>query len=278
MQRIPYAFIKRLVARRPVAAAIVAAVAAMLLASGYIERKEGEILFMVEPLPTAVAAGDIAAGDDIGELQVVIEKIPRRFREPGAFTSIADAAGKIARVDIRRRMQITDLIAGGRGGGDAAAIIPAGSRAVSVEVDGSADSMRPGDSVDVMATFDLRGNGDARRTTIAILENALVLAVGGRIMGEVRRANANAKAGGIFGGAMPPPRMNDRTNILLAVAPSDAQRLIFAKNSGTISIATRPRGDASTGAYGSAATVSTITGGFDELATSRKEFREYKGK
>ena len=128
--------------------------------------------------------------------------MPRKFVQPGIVDDVYEAAGRIAMVPIRSGAQITRSIAGnGNGGFGLVGLIPEGRRAASVGVDdvsGIAGLIGPRDMVDVIASFDLKRGDRVEGTSLAVVQNVEVLAVGKRMAGSVLPMG-KSKRSGVFG-------------------------------------------------------------------------------
>jgi Flp pilus assembly protein CpaB len=153
--------------------------------------------------------------------------VPSRFAPPGAVRDLARATGRIAAADIAAGEILTALRLAGERAGPTAALVPVGMRAVVVPV-ASAVGVRPGDLVDVIATF---GGGGAHTEVAG--EAIEVLAVD------------RAGAGASFGGVTTPPSgaRSGSVGLVLLVSPVDAERLAFASAFATLSIAVLGPGD-----------------------------------
>lgn len=276
-----FAFIGEIVKRKPFIVAAISSLIAVLFASGYLKKKENELLGMVEPAGVVLASVDISEGDVLDDDSLVVSKAPRRFVQPGALEKIEEAAGNIAKIKIRAGSQITGSLVtpAGRDGG-IAALIPAGKRAVTAPVDnipGSHGLIRPGDSVDVLVTLDLTGDDVERRTTLTLIENVQVMAVGNRLYGAHEKTMSDGKKT-FFGGAVPMSGRQEKMLVTLIVTPDDAQNLAFAMRSGSLAISIRPFGDDGDEEFMRPTTISSLIGMHGELMPAKKTFREYKGR
>lgn len=278
MSRSLSAFAEAALAHRPLLVAGIAAIAAALFASGYLSRREAQILQIAEPVAVAVAGRDLVPGEYIDESSLRIARVPRRFLEPAALQMLEEAAGRQAAIALRAGTQLTASNARPPSPmTGVAAIIPSGARAFTLFFDEDLSGIvRPDDAVDVLATFDLGNDAAIRRTTLAIAEGAMVLAVGSAIAGVLPEPAAH-EARGLFGNAAPPSR-NTRPSITVAVTPAETQALAFAQISGRLALALRPTGEETAGEPSPPTTIATITGGHDELAPIKKGFREYRGR
>ncbi|MBI4125675.1 MAG: Flp pilus assembly protein CpaB [Deltaproteobacteria bacterium] len=213
----------------------------------YVRNKEQHLLQLSEMTYVLAAAKDILANTQIDETMVGRIQVPRKFVQPMALTSLRDAIGRVAFAPIHEGEQIlgTKLIQLGSQTG-LAMKIPVGFRAVSIavnEVTGVAHLIRADDFIDVLGSFDFGDQAQAKKYTYTLFENIQVLAVE-QNMGEgfttglpkeekgegvLSRLIAEQKAGG------------QGMTLTLAMSPEDAQRLVLSQETGSISVALRPR-------------------------------------
>ncbi|HZN43006.1 MAG TPA: Flp pilus assembly protein CpaB [Actinomycetota bacterium] len=167
------------------------------------------------------AAGDVPRGTILTDQLLEVVALPTRFLPPGAIRDPGRVAGRVASADLAEGEVLTQLrLAGGRAG-PTASVVPLGMRAVHVSVAASV-GVRPGDLVDVLATFG--GGGAHTEVTGEALE---VLAIDRGSAGSL--GAAPGQTGGI--------------GLVLLVTPTDAERLAFAATFATLSIAVRSPGD-----------------------------------
>ena len=267
--------------KRPIVFGAFSALAAVLFASAYMSKKEAEVMRTIEPVPVAAAARDIRPGEMIDETAVTLANVPRKFAQPAAFSSVREAAGRVAAVAIKGGSHLTPANAtrpSVRGG--VAPLLSSGMRAVPISVaeDAAVRILKPGDFVDVIATFDLGAESSVRRTTLTILENAQVLAAGGEVADSTLGVEAPAAKVGLFGGMGQRSAPRADAVVSLEVTPQEAQVLAFSQESGSLRLSVRPPFEP-TGSEGiQPTTISTITGGHGELVPVRRGYREYKGR
>lgn len=252
-----------------------------MFAKGYLNHREATILKVTEPHATVAASRDISPGEVIDEDSLVVTKIPARFIQPGAFSLPSEAAGRVATQAIRAGGHIT--AANARRVTEThstSAIVPIGRRAVAIPLDDAASAsglIKPNDLVDVIATFDLGQEMSVRRTTLTIIENVPVLAVGNEIADSIPKPSIQSK-GGLFSTSGMPTMSRTQATVTIAVTPAEAQVIAFAKESAALTVALRPFGDDEGNAHTQPTTIATITGGHDDLIPMKKGFREYKGR
>ena len=203
---------------------VACAVGAGLVMRAYAQRLDATRPDGGPPIDVVAAAGDIDRGAMLAEDSLTIVTVPARFTPPGAIRDPGRAVGRIAAAPLAEGEIVTRLRLAGGGAGPTAATVPAGMRAVQVPV-AFAVGVRPGDLVDVIATFG--GGGTHTEVTGERLEVLRVEHGGG---------------GGSFGAAATSP--SSSVGLVLLVTPSDAERLAFASAFATLSIALRGPEDA----------------------------------
>lgn len=168
--------------------------------------------------------------------EVLEDKVPQ-----GAFTSVADVVGKVTVANVKAGEILTAKVLREPGSQlGLSFIVPKGMRAVTValdEVSGVAGLARPGDHVDVIATFEMPGNVSLSRI---ILQDVELLAVGTQLVPS--REETGKKGEGGKGHSAPRKVAPTAT---LAVTPEDAEKLVLAATKGRIRLALRRAGDRS---------------------------------
>jgi len=214
--------------------------------------------------PVVVASQDIPAGTRVTVEMLTLKPIASDAILPGAFLKTEEVVGQVTRVPLVSGEQVipTKVVATGIAITDVenpplALVIPAGMRAVSVEVSsviGASGLIRPGDYVDVILTVQVQSGStsggttgeSAKRDQLArtILQNALVLAVDQDV--------ALPAAGGEEGA---PPSTDDdaksnadASTVTLAVSPVHGEVLTVAETcgenfGGRLALALRPLGE-----------------------------------
>lgn len=157
---------------------------------------------------------------------------PVTYIQPGAVGNAKLAIGALARDQIAAGEQITErrLIIEGKTGGFTG-IIPSDKRAITIavnEVSGVAGFVKPGDWVDVVATFDQSAAGD--NVSHVIMQSILVLA-----------SNRDSAAGSKTTTKDSNEKEVIKTaTITLAVTPEEAAQLTIAEDKGKVRLALRP--------------------------------------
>ena len=166
-----------------------------------------------------VAAGHIERGTVLTESLVRVAEMPSAFAPPGALRSIEQAVGQTAATDLAEGEAVTSTRVGGGEAGPVASLVPSGLRAFPVEAGVPPGSVRPGDRVDVFATF---GGPNPHTETVAQgLEVLLVL--------DKDEADGTSLT---TTGSIP--------SLILLVSPDVAERLAFATAFADLAIAIAP--------------------------------------
>ncbi len=126
--------------------------------------------------------------------------------------------------------------------------IPAGQRAITIGVqaiDAAGGMIRPGDRVDIIATFSIPQEIDGRKETQSItttlFQNVKVLAVGDELAGSAEVMLSAAK------GPQAPPRTRSAKGMLqitFAMSPMDAEVILAAMQIGKLKLILRGKGEA----------------------------------
>lgn len=160
----------------------------------------------------ALRVGDVITDRDLRDRAVHASQLP-----PGVLTSLGDARGRVVRVPVVAGGFIAadNLAPRKRTGLDS--VVPAGTRAMRVVV---VDSVRPrpGDAVDVLASFEALEplDGSAAATVVA----------GGVLVVDVDRARTVEGSAGL--------------GVTVLVSPREARELAFAATHGAVVIALVP--------------------------------------
>ncbi len=199
-------------------ASVASALAAALVMRAYAHRLDVARPDGGPPIAVVAAVAHVPRGSILTETVLEVVTLPSRFAPPGAIRDLARATGRVAVADIAAGEVVTQLRLAGSRSGPTASLIGAGMRAVEIPV-ASAVGVRPGDLVDVIATFG--GGGAHTEVTGEAIEVLAVDRTGG---------------GASFGGATP---TQGGIGLVLLVSPTDAERLAFASAFATLSVAVR---------------------------------------
>ncbi|HZD17118.1 MAG TPA: Flp pilus assembly protein CpaB [Actinomycetota bacterium] len=197
---------------------VLAGLTAFWLVRGYAVRLEALRPAAGELRPVVVAARALPRGTVLSAEMVGVRELPSAYAPPGALATAAEAEGKTLVSDLAEGEVLTRTRVGVRGGA-VAALVPEGLRAFPIRVGMPAGALRPGDHVDVLATF-----GGPRPYTDTVAEGLEVLSVLGRDDDSV------AASGG------------EGPSLVLLVSPQTAERLAYAVAFGRLSVSIGPAG------------------------------------
>jgi len=251
--------------------ALLVAFIATLSQCRYVAKREKQLLYQSEPLPTVMALKNIPADFKLDETMVQLVDVPREWRQPKALSSVEDIIGQISKVPIIEGEQVvlTKLVRPKEAG--LAYFVPKGKRGVAMAVDdvtGVGGHLRPGNSVDIMGTFDFGEGEKADMRTVTLFQNVFVLAVardtGQPTADSIRTSDELAAAAKDTLGlerelARERARQGGRT-ISLALSPEQAQKIVLAQELGTLSVALRSLWEADRTVELAQATINTTLG------------------
>ena len=186
--------------------ALVSGLGAFAIVRGYAARLEALRPAVGRPVAVVVAAQTLARGTVLAEEALMLTDVPSAFAPPGALRSIDDAVGRTLVADLAEGEALTRTRIGTTGG-PVAAQVPSGLRAFVVPSGMPTGSVRPGDRVDVLATF-----GGQRPYTDTVATGLEVLSV------LAADDGAFAASGATVG-----------PTLVLLVTPDAAERLAYAK-------------------------------------------------
>jgi len=186
--------------------AVVCGLGAFAIVRGYAARLEALRPAVGRPVAVVVAAETLARGTVLAEEALSLASVPSAFVPPGALRSVQDAVGRTLVADLAEGEAVTRTRIG-TSGGPVAAQVPSGLRAFVVPSGMPAGSVRPGDRVDVLATFG--GQRPYTETVATGLEVLSVLATD-----DAAFAASGAEVG---------------PTLVLLVTPDAAERLAYAK-------------------------------------------------
>ncbi len=213
--------------------ALVFAIAASALVYTYVSQS-GKPAKEPEYSNVLVALKNIEKNAVITPNDVKTVRMIKSYINQKAVASTDKILGKRARERILEGEQILEDRIADREKQVMAYNIPEGKRAVSIKVNEAlevGDFVRPGDYVDILATFEKYDVEDSSpkitypKTTKTILQNIMVLGVG-----QLMDIPDKSKAG------LP-------KTITLAVTPDEAEKLVFGEEAGVLRMALRPVGD-----------------------------------
>ena len=164
-------------------AGILAVITALMLGKVLDSKQQPEAPVAMETLPVVVAQAELLPGTAITAKDIAVVDWPRStaVNAENLFSDTQSLVGRVVSQPIHPNEPVTlNRLASATSKGGLPVIIPAGMRAVTVavsEIVGVAGFVKPGDWVDVLATFE-QGEGDkAQRITRTVLQRVQVLAI-----------------------------------------------------------------------------------------------------
>jgi Flp pilus assembly protein CpaB len=152
----------------------------------------------------AVATRAVDVGTVLRPADVSEERVPAAFLPEGPVGSASDAVGRTVVVPLFRGAPLLRGQLAPWGLQGVAALLPPGRRAVAVPIGDATPKLRPGDVVDVLATFESEGG----EPTVEVAVGAPVVDVG-------------------------------EESATVAVAPEEARRVAFALAAGAVALVVR---------------------------------------
>lgn len=184
-----------------------------------------------KPVMVVTARRDIPGGTIIDRGMIETRQLPGDA-VPGDYVGNPDAVvGQVSRTEIQVGTVISrgEIVPKSR----LSQIVPPLMRAVTVALDpiiGVGGFIKPGDSVDVVATFTVNGG----TVTKTVLQDVKLLATGSEVVAE----EVDPETG-------KPSKPTVQPNATLAVMPTDAEKLILAESKGKLRLTLRRSDDTS---------------------------------
>jgi Flp pilus assembly protein CpaB len=172
-----------------------------LLVQGGLDQAQADARRFGSPVDVAVARVDLAPGAEVGPRTVELRPWPSTLVPNGALRSVPDDL--VVTQPVLAGEPLVDARVGEGG------LVPAGSRALALPTGPGALGVRPGDRVDVLATFDPLVAPEGEDPTATVARAATVVSV---------RARA----------------------VTVAVTEAEAPRVAFALSQATITLALTP--------------------------------------
>jgi Flp pilus assembly protein CpaB len=196
--------------------AVISGAAAFVVVDGYAARLEALRPVTGDLVAVVVAARPLSRGDVLTEDAVELRRVPETFAPPGRISRIAGVAGRTLASDVAEGEAITRTRLGVHGGA-VAALVPDGLRAFPITPGLAPGAVRPGDRVDVLATF-----GGPRPYSDTVASDLEVLTI------------LDPKDGAIAAGGPSGP------SLVLLVSPEVAEELAYASAFADLAVTIAP--------------------------------------
>ena len=198
-------------ARLLACAAVIFAGAAFLSIHGYVARVQALTPALGRSVPVVVAARDLPRGTRLSADMLRQVGFPGRFAPPGAVAQPGQASGRVLLSGLAAGEPLTETRLAPRRAGPVASLVPEGYRAFAVTTSLPPGAVRPGDHVDLLATF---ARGQPHTETVASdVEVLLVLSATG-VSGGLPDTGTSAGEG---------------QTLMLLVLPEQAEELAYAR-------------------------------------------------
>lgn len=228
----------RLTGRAMTLAALCVGALAALLSYMFLNREQSQAAEMTQPVSVVVATRELPARTVIEPWMVSETARPAAALPTNCASSVREVVGRVTLSPLAADEPVRRAgIAPQTASLGLAYVVPDGMRAVTVALDsiiGVAGFLKAGDHVDVVATFDLDGMGNAA-VTRTVLQDVELLAIGPEVVPEEVGKPLGERAA----------RPKEQPNATLAVKPGDAEKLILAESKGKLRLALRRAGDSS---------------------------------
>jgi pilus assembly protein CpaB len=204
-------------------------VLAMLAVRAYATTMAGTAAPEGRAVAVVVAARPVARGVVVSRADLRVEVVPSRYAEPGSLSTLSKAAGRVALADLAPGETVTQTRLARVRAGPVASLLPEGLRAFAVPTSLPMGTVRPGDHVDVLATYG--GSQPHTESVVEAVEVLLVLGPGG--------IGGAPKAGGISLDASAAGGPSTQTLVVL-VAPEQEHELAYARAFADLEVAIAP--------------------------------------
>jgi len=160
--------------------------------------------------------------------------MPQAFVQPGALTTVEQAAGRAALTDLATGEVLTRTRLARVRAGPVASLVPQGLRAFAVPSTLPAGAVRPGDHVDVLGTFGAGGAGQPHTETVADGLEVLFVLGAGQPGDQSGGSALNLDVSGAGAGSA--------VTLIVLVAPYQEEKLAFARAFANLEVAITPPG------------------------------------
>lgn len=223
---------------RALALSLIMGMFALLMQYSCIKKERTQLLFDGELMATVIATKNIPKNVKLDETMFKVDKVPRKWRQPGALGKLEEVDGQISASPIQAEEQVlaTKLVSLEDAG--LAFKVPKRKRGIAVavnEVNGVGGHVKPGNYIDILGSFDFGAGDKADLRTVTLFQNVLVLAVGDDLGQSIPQTLDAAAAQDNY------VRNTTRNNgtIVVSLTPVDSQKVTLAQEMGTLSMTLR---------------------------------------
>ena len=152
------------------AGAALAAVGAVLVVQAHVAALSATRPDVGQPTAVTVAASDLMRGTTLDVTSLRVIDVPSALLPPGAVSTPEQVAGRVLGADLAEGEVLTQTRLAGAGSGPIAALVPPGLRAFVLATSPPAGTIRPGDQIDVLATYAANAGRPYTETVASALE------------------------------------------------------------------------------------------------------------
>lgn len=152
------------------AGAALAAIGAVLAVQAHLATLEATRPDVGQPTAVVVAASDLMRGTTLDATSLRAVDLPSTLLPPGAIATPEQAGGRMLGADLAEGEVLTETRLAGTGAGPIAALVPPGLRAFVLPTGPPAGTVRPGDEIDVLATYGANAGRPYTETVASALE------------------------------------------------------------------------------------------------------------
>jgi Flp pilus assembly protein CpaB len=216
------------------AGSVLSALVAGMVLQAYVPRVAAAAGAGGPEVTVVVATRSIARGATVraGGLRAI--SMPKAYAPPGSFSSIAEAAGRVALGDLAAGEVVTKTRLARVRAGPVASLIPAGLRAFAVPTSLPPGAVGDGDLVDVLATYGATGGGQPHtESVVSGVEVLFVLGASGF---------GSSPGGDPEGPDVTASDVERSVTLILLVSPDQETRLAFARAFANLEVVIAPPG------------------------------------
>ncbi len=183
-------------------------------------------------VPVVLAVEPINRGSAVRASQLRATHMPKAYAPPGSFSSVGEAAGRVALGDLAAGEAVTATRLARVRAGPVASLVPAGLRAFAVPTSLPRGAVQHGDLVDVLATYGSAGVGQPH--TEVVVDGVDVLFV----LGPAGLGPAHKTSG--VGLDVSGSDAGESVTLILLVSPDQETRLAFARAFANLEVVIAP--------------------------------------
>jgi Flp pilus assembly protein CpaB len=226
-------------------AAIGLGLVAAFAAGRYLDNARSQVEAGTQPVQILVAEKTVEPGvtgeQAMKDGAIVKKMVARRYVAQEAVSSFSAIDGRVCAIDLSPGEQVTTGDFRYSSDAGAAFSVPEGLLAVSIKDDpvrGVSRMVKPGDTVAVLATFELKPGDPKTAITKIFTRSAKVLAVDKNLTAvDSTTEDQDQSSGSLMGASNSSQSGVQMATVTLAVTPREVQQIAFAEDEGKIRLA-----------------------------------------